>query len=157
MADFDSIDVDALIADSESETIEINVNAAPSEEVAKVEALVPTFDALYAADPLREEWLAFGEKGRELSDPRDMAPESVQFGAMLYNLQCKEKSLTPTSYDRAKVMAKGKTVLSLCGCAESFNRPNEIIGIYFVARLDRSVPGEEGKPRSYFGERIDAE
>ena len=76
---------------------------------------------------------------------------------MLYNLQCKEKNLTPTSYDRAKVMAKGKNVLSLCGCAESFNRPNEIIGIYFVARLDRSVPGEEGKPRSFIGEQIDAE
>jgi hypothetical protein len=44
-------------------------------------------------------------------------------------------------------MAKGKHVLSLCGCAESFNRPNEIIGIYFVARLDRSVPGEDGKLR----------
>ena len=86
-----------------------------------------------------------------------MAPESVAFGAMLYNLQCKEKNLTPTSYDRAKVMAKGKFALSLCGCAESFNRPNEIIGIYFVARLDRSVPGEEGKPRSFIGESVDAE
>src|ERR1700730_15984794 len=155
VADFDSIDVDALIADSESAPIEINVNAAPSEEVAKVEALVPTFDALYAADPLREEWRAFGEKGRELSDPRDMAPESVAFGAMLYNLQCREKSLTPTSYDRAKVMSKGKNVLSLCGCAESFNRPNEIMGISFVARLDGSAPGEDGKPRSFIGDHID--
>ena len=62
VADFDSIDVDALIAESESAPIEVNVNAAPSEEVAKVEALVPTFDSLYAADPLREEWRAFGEK-----------------------------------------------------------------------------------------------
>jgi hypothetical protein len=157
VADFDAIDVDVLVAESESAPIVVNVNAAPSEEAAKVEALVQTFDSVFASDPLRDEWRAFGEKGRELSDPRDMAPESVAFGAMLYNLQCREKNLTPTNYDRAKVMAKGKTVLSLCGCAESFNRPNEIIGIFFVARLDRSVPGEEGKPRSFIGEQIDAE
>ena len=140
-----------------AQPIEVNVNAAPSEEASKVEALVQTFDSVFANDPLRDEWRQFGEKGRELSDPRDMAPESVAFGAMLYGLQMLEKNLKPTSYDRAKVMAKGKTVLSLCGCAESFNRPNEIIGIYFVARLDRSVPGEEGKPRSFIGESVDAE
>jgi hypothetical protein len=159
VADYDSTELDALIADSKGSAIEVevNVSATPSDEAAKVETLVQTFDTVFANDPLRDEWRAFGEKGRELSDPRDMAPESVAFGAMLYNLQISEKKLTPTSYDRAKVMAKGKTVLSLCGCAESFNRPNEIIGIYVVARLDRSVAGEEGKPRSYIGEQIDAE
>ena len=43
--------------------IEVNVNAAPSEEASKVEALVQTFDSVFANDPLRDEWRQFGEKG----------------------------------------------------------------------------------------------
>ena len=124
----------------------------PSEPEADTEAnilaTVLTFDTVFAADPLKDKWLAWGQRIKRDTDNATKATQVYGYGRELISLCVQEHNLTPNSYDRAAMIKKGETVLSLCQVNDSGLKVQELVQLYWLVRLDRSNPGEEGEPRT---------
>jgi hypothetical protein len=149
---FDEIDA---IETVESEPVQ---ESAPSELVVDTEeqvlSTVETFDGVFANDPLKAEWLAWGVAIKSDVDNVDMAKRYVEYGRGLDALMTRERNKAPNSYDRATVMKKGETVLRLCQVPEYMIKPQELAQVYQVVRLDRSTPGGDGEARSFATDAI---
>ena len=72
----------------------------------QVENSIESFEQAFKGDPLATKYKAFGEEGKRLYDPADMAAEYVHLGAMGYNLMIDEKNVRPAAYDRARTVKK---------------------------------------------------
>jgi len=143
---FDSIDDLATLVNE-------SAPAKALDEAAQVENSIESFEQAFKGDPLATKYKAFGEEGKRLYDPADMAAEYVHLGAMGYNLMIDEKNVRPAAYDRARTVKKLENALRLCDVPESFCKPQEILAIYWVVRLDQSItPENEGEVRSFRGE-----
>src|SRR5262249_28542651 len=94
---------------------------------------------------------------KRTTDPVDGAVLYLTLGVKANNLQVKERSLAPSSYDRAAVSKKLSMAARLHGLPESMNRPHEWIAMYWVANLDRADPREAGQPRPFQGAAVAAE
>jgi hypothetical protein len=129
---------------------------APDSEEA-VLSKVESFEQVFGSDPLAADYDDFGSFAKTTTDPRDGAVLYVTLGIKGHNLQVKERNLAPASYDRAAVSKKLSMAARLHGVPESMNRPHEWIAMYWVAKLDRSDPGEPGQPRSFHGDAIPAD
>ncbi len=145
-------DIDSI---PETETVESEPETAPessepegdSEE--NVLATVQTFDQVYAADPLKDKWLAWGSRIKRETDSASKAIQNYGYASELMGLCVAEHNLTPNSYDRAAVIKKAENVLSLCHVNDSGLRVQELVQLYWLVRLDLSDPGKEGEPRSF--------
>jgi hypothetical protein len=150
-------DLDAIEA-VETEPVK---EAAPSEPDVDSEEQVlstfETFDKTFGGDPLKEKWLAFGQKVKKRVDTVDDAIFYVGCGLDLANLAWEEHKLAPNSFDRAAIMKKGETVLRLCQVPESMVKPQELTHLYWVVKLDRSTPGAEGEARTFATDAIPEE
>jgi hypothetical protein len=150
-------DLDAIEA-VETEPVK---EAAPSEpdvdSEEQVLSTVETFDKTFGGDPLKEKWLAFGQKVKKRVDTVDDAIFYVGCGLDLANLAWEEHKLAPNSFDRAAIMKKGETVLRLCQVPESMVKPQELTHLYWVVKLDRSTPGAEGEARTFATDAIPEE
>src|SRR5262249_40659860 len=118
---------------------------------------VQSFEQVFQGDPLAADYDDFGSYAKTTTDPKDGAILYVTLGVKGNNLQIKERNLAPASYDRGAVSKKLSMAARLHGVPESMNRPHEWIAMYWVAKLDRSDPGELGKPRSFNGDAIPAD
>ncbi len=119
----------------------------------QVENSIESFEQAFKGDPLATKYKAFGEEGKRLYDPADMAAEYVHLGAMGYNLMIDEKNVRPAAYDRARTVKKLESALRLCDVPESFCKPQEILAIFWVVRLDQSItPQNEGETRTFMGD-----
>jgi hypothetical protein len=152
---FDDIDSIAEIEPVESDPVK--KDALPSEPDVDSEqnvlATVLTFETVYAADPLKDKWLAWGSRIKRETDSASKAIQNYGYAAELMDLCRQEHNLTPNSYDRADMIKKGETVLSLCQVNDSGLKIQELVQLYWLVRLDLSEPGEPGVPRSF---KIDA-
>jgi hypothetical protein len=141
--------------DIESIETEPVTETAPVQPIVETEteeqvlATVQSFDSAFVNDPLKDKYLAFGETARALVDPIDVVPRFVALGAMCHNLMVDEKNLAPGAYERPKVIAKCETALRLCNVPEYLVRPNEIVAVFWVSKLDRSTAPAEGESRTY--------
>jgi hypothetical protein len=120
------------------------------DEVVRVEMSVRTFDQEFANDPLAADYKAFGSMAKETFDSADACVAVITMGDMGQNLMFKEKAAKPTAYDRADVIEKLRMAMTLCGSPITMT-PQEIMSVFWVYRLDRSIPGDEskGEPRSF--------
>jgi hypothetical protein len=141
----------APVADEMVQVTDIidGIGAVVADHAEQVEASIETFDEAFKGDPLAAKYREFGELARELYDPTDTAYLYVDLGRRGYNLMWAEKTTRPAAYDRSRVVKKMESALRLCGVPESMCRPNEILGIFWVARLDQSTPNADGESRSY--------
>jgi hypothetical protein len=126
----------------------------PSEPAAveteeQVLATVETFDSAFVNDPCKQDYLDFGNDVKAGIDPSDLAVKFVGYGLRAYNIMVKERNIAPGAYDRAKIMKKFETALRLCNVSESMVKPQEITAVFWLARLDRSIPGAEGEARTF--------
>ena len=123
------------------------------DEATQVENSIESFEQAFKGDPLATKYKAFGEEGKRLYDPADAAAEYVHLGAMGYNLMIDEKNVRPAAYDRARTVKKLESALRLCDVPESFCKPQEILAIFHVVRLDQSItPQNEGETRTFMGD-----
>ena len=120
-------------------------------------ATVEAFDVAFANDPLKADWLEFGNTARKYIDPTDKAQLFVHLSQMQYNLMVKERNLAPGSYKRAAVIKKSETVFRLCNVPESEARPHEIAMLFWLVHLDRSNPGVDGEARTFDSSEIPAD
>src|SRR5262249_39355629 len=121
-------------------------------------ATVETFDQAFGSDPLKADYLAFGQTAKAYVDTVDDAKFYTSMGLMQFNIQVKERNIAPGSYERSAVMKKCETALRLCQVPDSMVRPNEIAGMFWVLKLDRSTPGaNESDPRSFASDEIPAD
>jgi hypothetical protein len=86
---------------------------------------------------------------KQYVDTVDDAKRYAEFGAMCHNLMVDERNLAPNAYERPSVIKKCETSLRLCGVSESMVRPNELIAVFWVVKLDRSVARGEGEARTF--------
>ena len=76
------------------------VGAATVDTEEQALATVESFDLAFANDPLKAEWLEFGNTARRYTDPSDKAALFVHLSQMQYNLMVKERNIAPGSYKR---------------------------------------------------------
>lgn len=152
IGDPDEIESNSIEPDTGTVPGETDGPAPDSEEA--VLSKVESFEQVFKGDPLAGDYADFGLYAKTTTDPRDGAILYVTLGIKGHNLQIKERNLAPASYDRAAVSKKLSMAARLHGVPESMNRPHEWISMYWVAKLDRSDPGEAGKARSFNGDGI---
>ncbi len=116
-----------------------------------------TFDSAFSGDPLAGRYRQFADRVAEAADATSLGRKFVELGRLGYELLIDEYRASPGTYDRGVVLKKMGTALRLSGIPESMVRPHEIVALYWVARLDRSIPGGRRKPRSFRGDEIPAE
>jgi hypothetical protein len=143
-------DLDAI----EVEDITPAQSEQPSEPAAveteeQVLATVESFESAFVNDPCKQDYLDFGNDVRSGIDPSDLAVKFVGYGLRAYNIMVKERNIAPGAYDRSKIMKKFETALRLCNVSESMVKPQEITAVFWLARLDRSIPGAEGEARTF--------
>jgi hypothetical protein len=162
-ADLAKLTLDDSALDSIANETALQVNTseedeqpAPDSEQA-VLSKVQSFAQVFQGDPLSVDYDDFGSCAKETTDPKNGAVLYVNLGVKGHNLQVAERNLAPSSYDRAAVSKKLAMAARLHGVSESMNRPHEWIAMFWVAKLDRSVPGEPGKPRTFRGDAIPAD
>ena len=147
--DIDSIETEVVV--SEPEKLPVVPTIASEEEVLRT---VQTFESAFAGDPLAAKYLAFGMAVKAHVDTVDDAKRYAEFGAMCHNLMVDERNLAPSAYERPAVVKKCETALRLCGVAESMVRPNELIAVFWIVKLDRSTAGAEGEARSFATDEV---
>jgi hypothetical protein len=150
--EIDSIPELEPVESEQSETSPSSENLEDSEE--QVLSTVQTFEKTFGGDPLKDKWLAFGQKVKKRVDTVDDAIFYVGCGLDLANLAWDEHKLAPNSFDRAAIMKKGETVLRLCQVPESMVKPQELTHLFWVVKLDRSTPGAEGEARTFATDAI---
>jgi hypothetical protein len=155
LIDFDALEeIQPIEPDPSEQTAQ---EAAPEVKLDTQEdvlATVQDFDhSEFANDPLKAEYLALGTDAKELADPADALPKWVGIGLKCVNILVKEKNIAPSAYDRSRVIKKCESAIRLCNVPESLVRPNELIAVYWLVKLDRSTTSEEeGKPRTFNSE-----
>jgi hypothetical protein len=154
LIDFDAVDaIEAEPVVSEPVKPPV-VSAIDTEE--QVLATVQSFESAFAGDPLASKYLAFGLAVKAHVDTVDDAKRYAEFGAMCHNLMVDERNLAPSAYERPAVIKKCETALRLVGVAESMVRPNELIAVFWIVKLDRSTAGAEGGARSFATDEVPA-
>jgi hypothetical protein len=113
-----------------------------------------TFDEAFAGDPLADRYREFAARVIDAVDPTSLGRRYVELGRLGADLLAEEHRLDPGGYDRARATAKLADALRLSGVPESMVKPQEIIGVFWVAKLDRSIPGGRCRPRSFTGDDI---
>jgi hypothetical protein len=126
----------------------------PSEPAAveteeQVLATVETFDSAFVNDPCKQDYLDFATEVKSGVDTTDMAVKFVGYGLRASNIMVKVRNTAPNAYDRAAIMKRFETALRLCNVPESMVKPQEIVALYWLARLDRSTTGAEGEARTF--------
>jgi hypothetical protein len=154
---FDDLDaIETIESEPTQEPAPGDAVAVDSEE--NILATVESFDSAFANDPLAAKYREFGNTARAYADPSDATPRYVGLGSMLHDIEVAEHNLAPSSYDRAKVMKKCETALRVCGVPESMVRPQELTGVFWTVKLDRSTPpASEGEPRTFSVDATPAE
>jgi hypothetical protein len=150
--DVESIETEPVASEPEKPPV---VPTVDTEE--QVLATVQTFESAFAGDPLAAKYLAFGMAVKQHVDTVDDAKRYAEFGAMCHNLMVDERNLAPSAYERPAVIKKCETALRLCGVAESMVRPNELIAVFWIVKLDRSSAGAEGQARTFAADETPAE
>ncbi len=102
--DPDEIESISIEPDPETVTGETDGPAPDSEEA--VLSRVESFEQVFKGDPLSADYDDFGSYAKSTTDPRDGAILYVTLGIKGHNLQLKERTLAPASYDRAAVSKK---------------------------------------------------
>ncbi len=138
--DVESLETEVVVSEPEKPPVLPTVD---TEE--QVLATVQSFESAFAGDPLAAKYLAFGMAVKAHVDTVDDAKRYAEFGAMCNNLMVDERNLAPSAYERPAVIKKCETALRLCGIAESMVRPNELIAVFWIVKLDRSTAGAEGQ------------
>jgi hypothetical protein len=145
LINFDDIEsIDTVASEPEKPPV---VPTVDTEE--QVLATVQSFESAFAGDPLAAKYLAFGMAVKQYVDTVDDAKRYAEFGAMCHNLMVEERNLAPNAYERPSVIKKCETSLRLCGVSESMVRPNELIAVFWIVKLDRSIAGGEGEARTF--------
>ena len=116
---------------------------------------VESFDSVFAADPLKEEYRAIGAEGRNQFDAPDICRDRVKLGSMMYNVMLNEKKIAPSAYSRKKVIRKLETAFRLSNVPESV-KIQDIIKLFWVVRMDQSRPNDDNT-RSFVGNTSDPE
>jgi hypothetical protein len=155
----------ALVNFDDIESIEVEETPAAKPELAQpvvdteeqALATLESFDVAFANDPLKADWLEFGNTARKYTDPSDKATLFVHLSQMQYNLMVKERNIAPGSYKRSAVIKKSETVFRLCNVPESEARPHEIAMLFWLVHLDRSNPGADGEARTFNTSEIPAQ
>ncbi len=150
--DLESFETEAVVSETEKPPV---LPAVDSEE--QVLATVQSFESAFAGDPLAAKYLAFGMAVKAHVDTVDDAKRYSEFGAMCHNLMVDERNLAPSAYERPAVIKKCETALRLCGIAESMVRPNELIAVFWIVKLDRSTAGAEGQARTFSADETPAD
>jgi hypothetical protein len=128
--------------------------AAPANDAPAVDtdeqvlSTLETFEQAFAGDPLAKDYLELGNDAAEYSDPKDGAQHFVRMGVKAHNLMVREHNNAPNSYKRPNVIKKIETAFRLCGANLGVIKPQEVVQVYWVVKLDRSTPGAEGERRS---------
>jgi hypothetical protein len=120
-------------------------------------ATPPTFDSVFANDPLADQYRALGTEAKAVVDPANAAPRYVALGALCDAIMAAERKRDPENYSRPAVIQKCAQALELCDVPESLVRPNEMIAAYWLAKLDRSNPGPRCEPRSFASSDVSAD
>jgi hypothetical protein len=116
-----------------------------------------TIEQQFESDPLKDKWMAWARGVKADVDPVDKVPKYVFHGCGIANLMAEEYNLDPAAYDRARVMEKAELALLMSDVSPSMMRPNELLKMYWVVRLDRSTPGDWGEPRSFASDEAPAD
>jgi hypothetical protein len=121
----------------------------PAEDTKEqVLSTLETFEQAFKGDPLAEAYLDLGHDAAEYSDPKDGAVRFVRMGVKAVNIMAKEHNNAPNSYKRSEVIKKIETAFRLCGADLGVIKPQEVIQVFWVVKLDRSTPGADGERRS---------
>jgi hypothetical protein len=147
--DFDSIDetVETVEAPTVSETVVTALVPAETEE--QVLSTVRDFDSEFKSDPLIEDYRKLAVKIKAEQDTTNKAIQYVGYGCDAYNISVKRKNMAPNAYDRAAETKTLETALLLQGVTDTMVHVQEIAGLFWLTKLDRSTPGGEGEPRSF--------
>jgi hypothetical protein len=111
---------------------------------------VSTFDAAFATNPDKDEWRQFGDEARETFDATDTGVNAISLSSRLLNLMIKQKQRMGDKYARAKFVELADLALTLCDVPSGITA-NQLIPLVWIVKLDKSIPGEPGKPRSWAG------
>jgi hypothetical protein len=145
LIDFDA--VDAL----EAQAPEVEQSAAQADPrfTTETEVLqtVPEYDAVYADDPLAAEVKQLALDVKAETDSVDKAVRFVSFGARARAIMIKRHNIAPGAYSRKKAIELFQTQFALCNVPTSV-KVQEMIAVYMLVQLVRSIPGGEGEPRS---------
>jgi hypothetical protein len=146
------VDFDAVVAiepEPVSEPAPVKVEApVVIETEEQVIAAVPSFETEFAADPLKDEIFAWAMDIKRNEDGVDKCIRFVSYGARAVALMLKRYNISPGSYNRAKVIDYFQHALTLCNVSV-LTKPQEMIAVYQLVQLERSIPGGEGEARTY--------
>jgi hypothetical protein len=150
LVNFDDIEID-LGVESEKPAAVATVEPVVIESEEDALKSVASPETLLASDPLKDKWLKFGYRSRDYADPKDKLPEAIGLGADMYNLMCDEHNLAPSNYKRSEIIKKAVFVQQACGVRKQDTnvKPQELVSIFWLVKLDRSTEVDENGVRSY--------
>jgi hypothetical protein len=111
---------------------------------------VSTFEAAFANNPDKDDWRAFGDEARETFDSSDTGVKAISLSVRLFNLMQKNQDRLGDKYARKDFVKLADQALTLCNVPSGVNA-NQLIPLVWIVKLDKSIPGEPGKPRTWAG------